>query len=81
VSFLTSKDGSISRESFGKMHDRHLLGYDWISGLLDNDRDAMDHSEGYFEELREFRRINRQECCNDFYNRFVLNAYTCNTRK
>lgn len=69
VSFLTSKDGSISRESFGKMHDRHLLGYDWISGLLDNDRDAMDHSEGYFEELREFRRINRQECCNDFYNR------------
>lgn len=28
----------------------------------------MDHSEGYFEELREFRRINRQECCNDFYN-------------
>ncbi|CAC5407381.1 unnamed protein product [Mytilus coruscus] len=68
VSFLSSKDGSISRESFGQLHDRHLLGYDWISGLLDNDREAMDHSEGYFEELREFRRINRQECCNDFYN-------------
>ncbi|XP_033763873.1 uncharacterized protein LOC117345044 [Pecten maximus] len=63
VSFLTSRDGSMSVPDM----DRHLLGYDWIAALLDNDRGAMDHSENYFEELREFRRINRDECVNNFY--------------
>ncbi|OWF44084.1 uncharacterized protein LOC110458917 isoform X2 [Mizuhopecten yessoensis] len=63
VSFLSSRDGSMSVPDM----DRHLLGYDWIAALLDNDRGAMDHSESYFEELREFRRINRDECINNFY--------------
>ncbi|XP_060085565.1 uncharacterized protein LOC132564947 [Ylistrum balloti] len=63
VSFLSSRDGSVSVPDM----DRHLLGYDWIAALLDNDRGAMDHSEDYFEELREFRRINRDECVNNFY--------------
>lgn len=64
VSFMTSRDASTM--SVPEM-DRHLLGYDWIAALLDNDRGTMDRSENYFEELREFRRINRDECVNNFY--------------
>lgn len=65
VSFLTSQD------SLGSDIDpegtRHLLGYDWIAALLDNDRGATNHPESYFDELREFRRLNRDECVNRFY--------------
>lgn len=65
VSFLTSQD------SLGSDIDpegtRHLLGYDWIAALLDNDRGATNHPESYFDELRECRRLNRDECVNRFY--------------
>ncbi|XP_066290881.1 uncharacterized protein [Branchiostoma lanceolatum] len=46
----------------GREDDQPLLGYDWIAGLLDNDASSLDRSEGFFEELREFRRVNREEC-------------------
>ncbi|KAI8519973.1 hypothetical protein Bbelb_032300 [Branchiostoma belcheri] len=46
----------------GREDDQPLLGYDWIAGLLDNDVSSLDRSEGFFEELREFRRVNREEC-------------------
>ena len=44
-----------------------MLGYDWIAALINNDAGLMDESESYFHELRDFRRCNRDECCNDFY--------------
>lgn len=73
VSFLTSKDSTglgrsmTNSQSYQQTHDHNLLGYDWIAALLDNDQSAVDRSEGYFEELKEFRRINREHCCNDYY--------------
>ncbi|XP_046335687.2 uncharacterized protein LOC124117742 [Haliotis rufescens] len=64
VSFRSSADSSsvIRRESQKKM-----LGYDWIAALLDNDKDVIDESEAYFEDLKEFRRVNREECSNMVY--------------
>ncbi|XP_056008743.1 uncharacterized protein LOC125660821 isoform X2 [Ostrea edulis] len=65
VSFLTSQDSVGS--DIDPQGTRHLLGYDWIAALLDNDRGTTNLPEGYFDELREFRRLNRDECVNTFY--------------
>ena len=40
-----------------------LLGYDWIAGLMEADCQLEDKDDGYFEELREYRRVNHSECC------------------
>lgn len=43
---------------------RPFLGYDWIAGVLDNEADAltMDQSDTFFEEMKEFRRVNKDDC-------------------
>ena len=43
--------------------DDPRLGYDWIAGLLDTDSYLAEHDDEYFEEMREFRKVNRSECC------------------
>lgn len=40
----------------------HLLGYDWIAGLLDTKSPVTEKSEQYFAELHEFRQSNRDTC-------------------
>ncbi|KAL3862297.1 hypothetical protein ACJMK2_008276 [Sinanodonta woodiana] len=73
VSFRTS--GSPSRSFQSQSHgfseteqqDQRLLGYDWIAALIENDPAAMDLSENFFDELKEFRRRNKDECINDYY--------------
>lgn len=72
VSFLSGKCDSMNESinqysGLDQSRGQHLLGYDWIAGLVDNNRGLGDRSEDYFDELREFRRINRDECVNDFY--------------
>ena len=39
------------------------LGYDWIAGLLDTSSYVSQCSDDYFDELKEFRRANREDCC------------------
>ncbi|XP_076451812.1 uncharacterized protein LOC143287588 [Babylonia areolata] len=68
VSFQNSSNASSATALFrSQAKERHMLGYDWIAALVSNDTGLMDESESYFQELREFRRSNRDECCNDFY--------------
>ena len=43
-------------------NDRSLLGYDWIAGMLDNDSYLSEKDDGFFEDLKEFRRVNKNEC-------------------
>ncbi|XP_065890060.1 migration and invasion-inhibitory protein-like isoform X2 [Dysidea avara] len=38
------------------------LGYDWIAGLLDTSSYVSQCSDEYFDDLKEFRRANREEC-------------------
>lgn len=39
-----------------------LLGYDWIAGILDAESSLTEHSEQFFNDLRTFRQVNRDEC-------------------
>lgn len=39
------------------------LGYDWIAGLIDaSDSYLSERDDGYFQDLKEFRRVNCSEC-------------------
>ncbi|CAJ1050525.1 migration and invasion-inhibitory protein [Xyrichtys novacula] len=46
--------------------DRHhlqpLLGYDWIAGLLDAEDSWIERSDEFFNDLRAFRSLNKDEC-------------------
>ena len=42
--------------------DQSLLGYDWIAGMLDNDSYISQKDDSFFNDLKEFRRVNRSEC-------------------
>ena len=54
---------SSSDAKFREQENRHtLLGYDFIAGLLDNESALVDKSDLFFEELNEFRRVNKSEC-------------------
>ncbi|KAL8569703.1 hypothetical protein ACOMHN_005820 [Nucella lapillus] len=68
VSFQSTSSASGNSSLFrSQARERRLLGYDWIAALVGNDTGLIDESESYFQELRDFRRSNRDECCNDFY--------------
>eukprot|EP00794_Sanderia_malayensis_P015418 gene15418-16991_t len=44
------------------LRDKSFLGYDWIAGTLDNDDTSVcEQSDVFFEELKEFRRVNRDD--------------------
>ena len=43
--------------------DDPRLGYDWIAGMLDTQASVSEKDEKYFVGIREFRRVNRSECC------------------
>ncbi|XP_052224841.1 uncharacterized protein LOC127840463 [Dreissena polymorpha] len=71
VSFRSpSRDSSgnltYEMDSFSRQQQR-MLGYDWIAALIENDPNAVNQSETFFDELREFRKLNMQECSNQMY--------------
>ncbi|KAK0145811.1 Migration and invasion-inhibitory protein [Merluccius polli] len=39
-----------------------LLGYDWIAGVLDAEGSSLERSEDFFDDLRAFRSMNKDEC-------------------
>ncbi|XP_033118610.1 uncharacterized protein LOC117118206 [Anneissia japonica] len=39
-----------------------LLGYDWIAGLLDAEDTISERSDAFFDELKDFRRVNKEDC-------------------
>jgi len=46
----------------GRDHRGPLLGYDWIAGLMDNEKSLADIPDDCFDEVREFRRLNKDAC-------------------
>ncbi|XP_038061664.1 migration and invasion-inhibitory protein-like [Patiria miniata] len=64
VSFRRSPSASATFDPDDSLANRSqpLLGYDWIAGLLDSDAPVSEHSEAFFDELRQFRQANREEC-------------------
>ena len=56
----TRKEGKFSRRFPG---GDPRLGYDWIAGLLDSSESYLsERGDEYFEEMKEFRRVNYEEC-------------------
>ncbi|XP_038551815.1 migration and invasion-inhibitory protein [Micropterus salmoides] len=39
-----------------------LLGYDWIAGVLDAEDSLIERSDEFFNDLRMFRSLNKDEC-------------------
>lgn len=39
-----------------------LLGYDWIAGVVDNEKSLDGIPDTYFDDVREFRRQNPDAC-------------------
>ena len=62
MTFPASASNSGAMETTNAFKETSFLGYDWIAGALDNDSSVTDQSDGFFEELKEFRRVNRDEC-------------------
>ncbi|XP_002738548.1 uncharacterized protein LOC100375487 [Saccoglossus kowalevskii] len=60
VSFI-SPDPRLPAD-FDERNAQPLLGYDWIAGLLENDESIAEKSQTFFDEIREFRRVNNNEC-------------------
>jgi len=60
VSFQTDVNSNISYEN--DLHQKSMLGYDWIAGILDNTSYLAEKNDDFFEDLKEFRRVNKDEC-------------------
>ncbi|XP_070759641.1 migration and invasion-inhibitory protein [Enoplosus armatus] len=43
-------------------HLQPLLGYDWIAGVLDAEDSLVERSDEFFNDLRVFRSLNKDEC-------------------
>uniref|UniRef100_A0A3B3DXM9 Migration and invasion inhibitory protein n=1 Tax=Oryzias melastigma TaxID=30732 RepID=A0A3B3DXM9_ORYME len=39
-----------------------LLGYDWIAGVLDTEDSVVERPDEFFDDLRVFRSLNKDEC-------------------
>ena len=44
------------------LNKRSMLGYDWIAGILDNTSYLAEKSDDFFDNLKEFRRVNKDDC-------------------
>ena len=53
---------SPARERPWRVREEERLGYDWIAGLVDAGSLLDDRDEEWFQEMREFRKVNQSEC-------------------
>lgn len=73
----TRKEGRFPRKYAG---GDPRLGYDWIAGLLDSSQAYLSEKDDeYFEDMKEFRRVNHADCFRPREAMYVLNffVYTC----
>ena len=47
---------------YGDQQCKSLLGYDWIAGILDNESYLSEKPDDFFDDIKEFRRVNKKEC-------------------
>jgi len=53
----------MARSHMEPTKNQQLLGYDWIAGIIDNEADGnIDQSDTFYEDLKEFRRVNKADC-------------------
>ncbi|XP_024860107.1 migration and invasion-inhibitory protein isoform X2 [Kryptolebias marmoratus] len=59
-----SDEGEAAPASFSRRL-QPLLGYDWIAGVLDTEDSLVERSDDFFDDLRVFRTLNKDECSHD----------------
>ncbi|XP_001640198.2 migration and invasion-inhibitory protein [Nematostella vectensis] len=80
VSFQTSFDKE--RDNIDDdLNRRSLLGYDWIAGILDNESYLAEKHDDFFDDLKEFRRVNKQDCFSQALPDSLLTPYRTTPRK
>ena len=68
----TRKEGRFPRKYAG---GDPRLGYDWIAGLLDSSQAYLSEKDDeYFEDMKEFRRVNHADCFRPREAMYVLNV-------
>ena len=68
----TRKEGRFPRKYAG---GDPRLGYDWIAGLLDSSQAYLSEKDDeYFEDMKEFRRVNHADC---FRPREAMYVHVC----
>lgn len=72
VAFVKRLNEMSGRKRNISSKDRSLLGYDWIAGVLESDSNYAAQSDEFFEEIRAFRRANRDECVHDSVSELSL---------
>ncbi|XP_041816647.1 migration and invasion-inhibitory protein [Chelmon rostratus] len=60
VTFQSDECDEISASD--RHHLQPLLGYDWIAGVLDAEDSLIEHSDEFYNDLRVFRLLNKDEC-------------------
>ncbi|XP_044022315.1 migration and invasion-inhibitory protein isoform X2 [Siniperca chuatsi] len=60
VTFQSDECEEISASD--RLHLQPLLGYDWIAGVLDAEDSLIERSDEFFNDLRMFRSLNKDEC-------------------
>ncbi|XP_074500533.1 migration and invasion inhibitory protein [Sebastes fasciatus] len=60
---VTFQSDECEETSASDRHHLHpLLGYDWIAGVLDAEDSLIERSDEFFNDLRTFRSLNKDEC-------------------
>ncbi|KAM9757921.1 migration and invasion inhibitory protein [Menidia menidia] len=52
-----------------------LLGYDWIAGVLDTEDSLVERSDDFFDDLRTFRSLHKDECVHSRQAEFVEESH------
>ncbi|XP_073324932.1 uncharacterized protein miip isoform X2 [Pagrus major] len=60
VTFQSDDSDKISASD--RHHLQPLLGYDWIAGVLDAEDSLIERPDEFFDDLRMFRSLNRDDC-------------------
>ncbi|RVE73301.1 hypothetical protein OJAV_G00046570 [Oryzias javanicus] len=59
---VQSRDVDQSDKDSSKRRLQPLLGYDWIAGVLDTEDSVVERPDEFFDDLRVFRSLNKDEC-------------------
>ena len=71
----TRKEGRFPRKYAG---GDPRLGYDWIAGLLDSSQAYLSEKDDeYFEDMKEFRRVNHADCFRPREAMYVCIKFLC----
>ena len=71
VSFQESPERGRTFLDDANQQGKSLLGYDWIAGILDNESYISEKPDDFFDDIKEFRRVNKNDCYGKAFAEYV----------